>query len=289
LGERYGALKKLPRSFSLYEIQSSGIKIYFRYSSIHKGRGAFFGLRASDLIQLEGRNSFICFLWNNQIEPLFVPYSDFEDIFQALSPVNDGQYKPHIFFREYGSELYIPHAGRFNLEGYYGWNQIDSLSNKKDLKIPPNLTHSQIQILLGEIGVSKEYDIWIPLNDRNRIDKEQGGNLNYRDNLPFGFEEVQKILQVIDVIWIRRGANEIKALFEVEHSTPIYSGLLRFNDIYLIDPRFLPQFSIVSNENRKSLFMKQLNRPTFKMSGLSEICTFLDYSDVYSWHQRLSS
>jgi hypothetical protein len=76
-------------------------------------------------------------------------------------------------------------------------------------------------------------------------------------------------------------------MFEVEHSTPIYSGLLRFNDIFLVSPRLGARFTVVSNDERRSLFTRQLNRPTFKLSKLDEHCTFLDYASVYSWHQGL--
>jgi hypothetical protein len=30
-----------------------------------------------------------------------------------------------------------------------------------------------------------------------------------------------------------------------------------------------------------------LNRPTFQTSGLSGLCSFLDYRDVYGWHRRI--
>jgi hypothetical protein len=45
-------------------------------------------------------------------------------------------------------------------------------------------------------------------------------------SLPYGFGDVAHILQEVDVVWIQRGSSELRALFEVEHSTPIYSGLL---------------------------------------------------------------
>lgn len=94
-------------------------------------------------------------------------------------------------------------------------------------------------------------------------------------------------MREVDVIWIRKGSNELRALFEVEHSTPIYSGLLRFNDIHLLAPNLRPRFSIVANDYRRSAFARQLNRPTFRTSGLREICTFLEYVDVLGWHSRI--
>ena len=79
----------------------------------------------------------------------------------------------------------------------------------------------------------------------------------------------------------------IENLFEVEHSTTVYSGLLRFNDILLTDPK-ASRFSIVSNEVRRALFSRQLFRPTFKASGLADMTSFLEYSNVLDWHRRLS-
>lgn len=37
----------------------------------------------------------------------------------------------------------------------------------------------------------------------------------------------------IDVIWVDHKHDAIAAAFEVEHSMPVYSGLLRFNDVLL--------------------------------------------------------
>ena len=99
---------------------------------------------------------------------------------------------------------------------------------------------------------------------------------------------VSELLSTVDVVWVKRGAEQIAAMFEVEHSTPVYSGLLRFNDFHLIMPTLRPRFSVVSNDARRSLFVRQINRPTFKASGLGELCTFLEYANVYDWWRRLT-
>jgi hypothetical protein len=49
-----------------------------------------------------------------------------------------------------------------------------------------------------------------------------------------------------------------------------------------------PRFFIVSNESRRDLFSRQLQRPTFQRSGLADITSFLEYSNVYSWYHRIS-
>ena len=244
-------------------------------------------MRDVDLKQLEGFPSYICFLWEDQDEPLLLPYADYEEVFQSASIANDGQYKVSLFLQEEATELYIARIGRFNVEGYLGWERIEAITKTTENLPIPDFSHSQIQTLIGSIGTAKDFDVWIPPNDRTKLDWSITREFAQREILPSGFEKVSHILSEIDVIWLQRGGNELKGLFEVEHSTPIYSGLLRFNDIHLISPNLQARFSIVANNERRSLFIKQLNRPTFQTSGLGEICTFLEYSDVFNWHRRI--
>ena len=284
---KLGKLERFGNSLSLFQIRDSDVRLYLRYSKVHGRSQAFYGLRDVDLKQLEGFSSFICFLWDDQAEPLIIPYADFEEVFQSASIANDGQYKVSLFLQEEATELYIGRIGRFNVEGYLGWEQINALA-KAARKTPiPDLSHSQIQTLLGAIGIAKKFDVWIPSSDRMKLDWSITREFPPRETLPSGFEKVSHIISEIDVVWLQRGGNDLKGLFEVEHSTPIYSGLLRFNDIHLISPNLKARFSIVANNERRSLYIKQLNRPTFQTSGLGEICTFLEYSDVFNWHRRL--
>ena len=287
LTNRYGAIQKVGNSKSLFKITNSKIRIYVRYSKLHRSDRMFYGLREEDLQQLVGHPSVICFLWDTQTEPLILPFSDYEDIFQATTPANDGQYKIQIFLQEDGTELYIARVGRFNVESYFGWSILENFMDSTGLATIPELSHSQIQTLLGSIGKNKGYDIWVPMNDRSRLDWSLTNKFECSNLMRFEFEKAKDILQEVDVIWIQKGSNKLTALFEIEHSTPIYSGLLRFNDIHLILPNLRPRFSVVANDIRRSLFMKQLNRPTFVASGLNEMCTFLEYMNVYGWFSRI--
>ena len=287
LTKRYGQLRKLYRSQSLYEIGDGAARVYIRYSRVHSGNRTFYGLREEDLQKLEGHPSIMCFLWNGQTEPLIVPFSEYEDVFRSTTPASDGQYKVQIFLQEDGTELYIAKAGRFNVERHFGLSELEVLVDSSKLGAIPEFSHSQVQTLLGAIGATKGYDIWVPQSDRVRLDWEIANRFECRDFIPYGFDPVKKILQEIDVVWINRGSSELRALFEVEHSTPIYSGLLRFNDIHLVAPSFRPRFTVVANEARRDIFVRQLNRPTFRISGLSELCTFLEYIDVFGWYNRI--
>jgi len=289
LTERYGELRKIEKSQSLFKVTDSDINIYIRYSKVHTGNRMFYGLREEDLLLLEGNPSVICFLWDAQTDPLILNYADYEEIFQSTTPARDSQFKIQIYLEEDGTELYIAKVGRFNIESNFGWEELDRLVDTKLTGRMPDLSHSNVQTLLGAIGKIKGYDIWIPPNDRSKMDLSVQPSFKCTDNLPNGYEKINSIIKEIDVIWIQRGAGKLRALFEVEHSTPIYSGLLRFNDIHLLSSTIKPRYSIVSNDTRRSTFVKQLNRPTFLISGLNEICTFLEYVNVYGWYQRIKN
>ena len=116
LTERYGPLRKMERSLSLYEMGAGAACVYIRYSKVHSGDRTFYGLREEDLQRLEGKPSLICFLWDGQVEPLLVPLSEYEEVFRSLSPAGDGQYKAQVYLQDDGTELYIAKAGRFNVE-----------------------------------------------------------------------------------------------------------------------------------------------------------------------------
>lgn len=289
LKSRYGSLRKLDGTQSLYEIGEKAARVYIRYSKLHTRNQAFYGLRKEDLQQLEGHPSVICFLWDGQPEPMFIPFADYEEVFQSYTPAKDGQYKAVVYPQKEGTEIYLPKAGRFNVEGNFGYEILENLIDSAKLQTAAELSHSQIQTLLGAVGTTKGYDIWIPMKDRPGLDWNLTKNFACREQLPDAFDSVKSILQEIDVIWINPGSSEVRGLFEVEHSTPVYSGLLRFNDVHLTAPTAISRFSIVSNDARRSLFVRQVNRPTFRTSGLSEICTFLEYMDVLGWHSRITA
>src|ERR1700674_142759 len=97
LRERFGEVRKIKGSESLFVIGDEAARIYFRYSKIHPGGRTFFGLREVDLRQLEGQNSYLCFLLDDDSAPVFVPYADFEQVFANGQPARDGQYKVQFF------------------------------------------------------------------------------------------------------------------------------------------------------------------------------------------------
>ena len=286
LRRRFGELKKVKGSESLFVIGDEAARIYFRYSKVHAGGRTFFGLREVDLRQLEGHNSYLCFLLDDDSPPLFVPYADFEEVFANARPAGDGQYKVQLLTQTNVLELYVSRQGRFNVEAYVGLDAIERSMETQRLREAQALSHSQVQTLLAGIGHAKGHDVYVPEYDIGKLDWSLTKNFPLRREVPEGFDQVHGILSEIDVVWVARGRNSIEGLYEIEHSTPIYSGLLRFNDVLLTEPK-VTRFSIVSNDMRRDLFSRQLFRPTFRRSGLAELCSFLQYANVLGWHQRL--
>lgn len=283
---RFGEITKFKGSESLFIIGDEAARIYFRYSKVHPRGRTFFGLREGGLRQLEGHNAFLCFLLDDESPPVFVPYSDFEEVFHNAQPASDGQYKVQVYTQTDALELYVARQGRFNIEGYVGLDALERNIDAARLREARQLTHSQVQTLPAGIGHIKGFDVWVPENDIGKLDWDLTRNFSLLSRLPEGFQDILRILCEIDVMWVAHGQNNIEGLYEVEHSTPVYSGLLRFNDVLLTNPK-ISRFTIVSNETRRELFSRQLFRPTFKKSGLSDLCSFLEYTNVFDWHQRL--
>jgi hypothetical protein len=286
LQERFGQVAELAGSRSLFAVASDAARIYVRYSKVHGNHRAFFGLREVDLRQLEGRNSYICFLVDNDSEPIFLPYADYEEVFRGAQPAADGQYKVQLLSSGDQRELYVARQGRFNVEAYTGFRVLEHAITNRGQLPAGDLTHSKVQTFLAGIGNLKGYDVWVPACDAGKLDWALTPSFRLRTAVPSGYERVSHILCEIDILWVAKGRDLIENLFEVEHSTSIYSGLLRFNDILLTNPN-LSRFSIVSDDSRRAVFSRQLFRPTFQRSGLAELTSFMEYANVAEWHSRL--
>lgn len=170
LRERFGELHKLTGSQSLFTLGEDAARIYVRYSKVHLGGRTFFGLREVDLRQLEGHNAFICFLLDDGSPALFVPYADFEEVFRSAETAKAGQYKVQLIPQRGALDLYAARQGRFNIEGYAGFDTLARSLDAKRLREARDLTHSQVQTLLASIGRIKGYAVRVPENDVGKLD-----------------------------------------------------------------------------------------------------------------------
>jgi hypothetical protein len=284
--ESFGKPKRIGSGYTLFHFPSADIIVYLRYSKISVASKnvlkAFYGLRKEDIDLMQSKKSFICLITNDESKNLFIPFQQFASYFSITKPSNDGQYKTLSFFKQTGAEIYFSGIGKFSAEPYLDINNILNVSkNKKPI---PDLTHSQIQSLIGSIGISKGYNVWYPESDRCKIDFNIVSENKIIEKLPTFRREIDHIISEIDVIWL--DSLEPISFYEVEHSTPIYSGLLRFNDILLT--LGVKNFNIVAPNEKESKFGREVNRPTFRQNKLIEKVTFLDYENIYTWHINLT-
>ena len=90
-----------------------------------------------------------------------------------------------------------------------------------------------------------------------------------------------KTIEQIDVLWIRRRG--IVRAFEVEHTTSIYSGLLRMADLLAMQPNLKIRLHIVAPVSRRDKVLREIRRPVFALlegGALSDTCTYLSYDTV---------
>ena len=143
----------------------------------------------------------------------------------------------------------------------------------------------QIQGLLAKIGEEMGFDIWLPNPDRARVAKvwQPHDPRCLLTSLPLSYDKTTlSTISLIDVIWIKNKRSIARA-FEVEHTTSIYSGILRMADLVALQPDISIKLHIVAPLDRQEKFLTEIRRPVFSYmtnGSLSEMCTFISYDDI---------
>jgi hypothetical protein len=141
----------------------------------------------------------------------------------------------------------------------------------------------RIQALLTDIGARMGLQVWLPKPDRGPVLQEwKGDHTALLERLPLNYDDVTlKTVERIDVLWLK--GRSIRRAFEVEHSTSIYSGLLRMADLLALQPNMDIRLHIVAPEERRDKVFAEIRRPVFSLleSGpLAESCTFVSYESI---------
>lgn len=141
----------------------------------------------------------------------------------------------------------------------------------------------KMQALLAQIGALMGLRIWLPKADRCRVLKEwKNGTELLLDHLPLNYDEATlSTIEQIDVIWLK-GRSIVRA-FEVEHTTSIYSGLLRMADLLALQPNMNINLHIVAPDARKGKVFQEIRRPVFSLldkGPLFESCSYISYSNL---------
>lgn len=161
---------------------------------------------------------------------------------------------------------------------------------RRSTVVPEEVRESiQIQALLAEIGFRMGMQLWIPRADRAQVSREwHGDDRALLDRLPLNYDDTTlKTIEQIDVLWLKGRA--IKRAFEVEHTTSVYSGILRMADLLALQPNMDIRLYIVAPGVRREKVFQELRRPVFSLldrGPLSESCTFLSYDSVRELSQQ---
>jgi hypothetical protein len=105
---------------------------------------------------------------------------------------------------------------------------------------------------------------------------------NLLDRLPLNYDDTTlRTIEQIDVIWLR-GRSIVRA-FEVEHTTSVYSGILRMADLLALQPKMDIKLHIVAPLGKREKVFSEIRRPVFSLlekGPLSECCTYLSYDSL---------
>jgi len=159
----------------------------------------------------------------------------------------------------------------------------DAAAEEQAQPVPEVRESLKVQALLSEIGSRMGMQIWIPRSDRVAVLSEwRGDHQPPLERLPLNYDETTlRTIEQIDVLWLR--GRSIRRAFEVEHTTSIYSGILRMADLLALQPNMDIRLHIVAPVARRDKVFQELRRPVFSLlerGPLSESCTYLSYDSV---------
>lgn len=141
-----------------------------------------------------------------------------------------------------------------------------------------------MQAKLATLGDLFGFSVWIPAQDRAAVVEvaPERCRAALLQSLPLCADPgTLTTVANIYVIWLRGGA--IVRAFEVEHTTSIYSGLLRTADLLALQPNLRIALHIVAGAERRAKVRAQIVRPAFSMiegGPLRSVCSFLAYEAI---------
>lgn len=143
-------------------------------------------------------------------------------------------------------------------------------------------THTDIQGWLRDLGLALGFHVYVAANDRGRPFATGRLGDGCREELPRPLLNTAgaEAVRLIDVIWLDRASDDVAAAFEVEHTTSIYSGIVRLLDLALgADHRALTGLYLVAPDAREEDVRVQLRRPAFR--GVRHLhVRFLPYGEL---------
>ena len=161
-----------------------------------------------------------------------------------------------------------------------------SLSNQES-----DRTHTEVQAWLRDLGRSLGFDVWIAANDRGRLHQGAPLSKGCLELLPPSLAGCPggDAIRLIDVLWIDPATQSAAAAFEVEHTTSIYSGVVRMLDLALSGDGLhaTAGLFLVAPDARESDVRAQLKRPAFSRIGDLDIA-YLPYGELAKHREAIA-
>ena len=145
-----------------------------------------------------------------------------------------------------------------------------------------DVAHTEVQGWLRDLGRALGFGVWIASNDRGRAHGDGTLADGCLHCLPDAIQghEFGDTIRLIDVLWIDSITQQVAAAFEVEHTTSIYSGIVRMLDLALgIPEHTASSYFLVAPDTREADVRSQFARPAFSRVGALNL-RYLPYSEL---------
>jgi type II restriction enzyme len=142
---------------------------------------------------------------------------------------------------------------------------------------------------LRDLGIPLGFKVWIAANDRNR----PYGDGHLADGCldclsePLGRSPAADTIRLIDVLWLDPATGHVGAAFEVEHTTSIYSGIVRMLDLALDLGQAGQSLFLVAPDSREADVRDRLQRPAFSRVGDLDV-RFIAYGELAKHRESIS-
>lgn len=142
----------------------------------------------------------------------------------------------------------------------------------------------KVQAAIARMGADMGFRVWLPKNDKQRVLEllPVTSRAAVLEKLPLNYDDTTlRTIEQIDVIWLNNRA--MARAFEVEHTTAIYSGLLRMADLLALQPNINIKLHIVAPEAKREKVLREIRRPVFSLLApgpLYESCTYISYESI---------
>lgn len=197
-------------------------------------------------------------------EKLQAFYEKYDDLYSILLKLQSGE---EVLVREDAGVIEIPPP----------LVEVEAEDIQEVLANPDVSEHVKVQWKLAKLGLKAGEKIWIPNGDQSKL-RTAYNFTEFEPEFSVGIDLPKSYFENIDVVW--KEQFRISAAFEIENSTAIYSGLLRFADLKVVAPNTIYPMFIVAPAERRGRARTQVQRPVFGQLDLQDKVRFLPYETI---------